>query len=213
MRAQSGTIFKNKLTSLWVSSTNPSVGEPANICTLTHLDHDRNQFSLRGITWMHALRLFVLDRWRWRRFCQYRGGGHPPSPAPQSVSPALQLLHLWCDGCAVVFPRPPRVLELQSCSKHRHNNQNKRLCYFRFLTGKKTQQKVSWHLCSLSFPLFKESSAAFTLRLLKGMNHTHINKLQWNDTSVIKRTGGNIFCVFALSIRHALLTPLRLLFH
>lgn len=56
-------------------------------------------------------------------------------------------------------------------------------------------------------------TSAFIVRLFEGMNHTHIIKLQWGDTSIIKRAGGNIFSVFALSIRHALLTHLCLLFH
>lgn len=65
------------------------------------------------------------------------------------------------------------------------------------------------HTC-LSLCLFRESGAAFTPRLFEAMNHGHIIKLQWADTSIIKRTGGNIFGVFALSISHALLTSLCL---
>lgn len=65
------------------------------------------------------------------------------------------------------------------------------------------------HTC-LSLCLFRESGAAFTPRLFEAMNHGHIIKLQWADTSSIKRTGGNIFGVFALSISHALLTSLCL---
>lgn len=71
-----------------------------------------------------------------------------------------------------------------------------------------SQEKESWKKDDIRVLLsrFKVSGTVFTPELFEGMNHTRIIKLQWGDTSIIKRTGGNIFCVFAISIRHALLT-------
>lgn len=60
--------------------------------------------------------------------------------------------------------------------------------------------------------IFNVSNTVFIPRLFEGMNHTHIIKLQKDDKSIIKRTGGNTFCAFALSMKHALLITLSPLF-
>lgn len=49
-----------------------------------------------------------------------------------------------------------------------------------------------------------------TLRPFEGGNHADVTKLQWDDTTIIKRTGGNVFGALALSISRALLTDLCL---
>lgn len=133
-----------------------------------------------------------------------------PSPAPPSFSPdlpALRLLRLCRGGCVVAccsHPPPP-----QSCYKHKQTNINttftsrklSSLCRGGCVRGAVT------FMCSI-FLYWKCPVLCSLGGRLKPWIIETLLKLQWEDTSIIKRTGGNIVCTLYLSIRHALLTAL-----
>lgn len=133
-----------------------------------------------------------------------------PSPAPPSFSPGCPalLLHLCRGGCAVAccsHPPPPQILLLQSCYTQTHTHTNNTFTS-RKLISLSHGRVTRWHLY-IRFSSIQSVLCSLWGCLKRWIIETLL-KLQWEDTSIIKRTGGNIVCTLYLSISHALLTAL-----